>query len=49
MEALTYIESLRPIYVRGGSPFNQEISGACLQNFADAQKIFFYVIGGSRR
>ena len=45
MDALAYIENLRPVYVRGGAPFEQEIADACRQNFTDAKRIFFDVIG----
>jgi hypothetical protein len=45
MDALAYIESLRPIYVRGGAPFEQDIADACCQNFTDAKRIFLGVIG----
>jgi hypothetical protein len=45
MDALSYLEKLRPVYVRGGAPFEQEVADACLQNFADAKQIFFDVIG----
>ena len=45
MEALASIEKLRPVYVRGGTPFTQDVADACLQNYADAKKIFLGVIG----
>ena len=45
MEALAFIEKLRPVYVRGGTPFEQGVADACLQHFANAKKIFFGVIG----
>jgi len=45
MGALSFIERLRPVYVRDGAPFEQDVADACLQNFADAKQIFFDVIG----
>jgi hypothetical protein len=45
MEALSFIEKLRPVYVRGGTPYTKDISDACLENFANAKEIFLRVIG----
>ena len=45
MEALSHIEKLRPVYVRGGTPFEQDVADACLQHFTDTKEVFFGVIG----
>jgi len=45
MGALSVIEKLRPVYMRGGAPFEQKVADACLENFSNAKQIFFYVIG----
>ena len=45
MEALSFIEKLRPVYVRGGTPYTKEVAEACLEKFANAKEIFFGVIG----
>lgn len=45
MEALSYIEKLRPTYVRGGTPYTKEIADACLENYGKAKEIFLNIIG----
>jgi len=45
MEALSYIEKLRPVYVRGGAPFDDEVADACLARYAAAKESFLGVIG----
>jgi hypothetical protein len=45
IDSLAYTESLRPVCVRGGAPFEQGIADTYCQNFTAAKRIFLGVIG----
>jgi len=45
MKALAYIEDLRPIYVRGGEPYDPAVADKCLASFEEAKEAFLGVLG----